>query len=178
MQLKSPMQLKPIDSPELIELVASWLGDKSNYQWLDFGSGVQILTSPLLKAMTQRNSHLLRVFTSDDEDAPIGVAGLSNVDRHFKTAMPWVVLGDKRYSARGYPARASSGIITVGFAELGLHAVNAWAVETNVASLRIIRRLHFRLIGRQRQCHYIDGIPHDRLLFDLLASEHKDISGG
>ena len=25
-----------------------------------------------------------------------------------------------------------------------------------------------------RQCHYIDGCPYDRLLFDLLAKEHKE----
>ena len=42
-------------------------------------------------------------------------------------------------------------------------------------SLRIIERLGFRFIGRQRQCHYIDGRPYDRLLFDLLASEHQEL---
>lgn len=170
------MQLKPIDSPELIKLVSGWLGEKSNYQWLDFGNGIQILTPVTLKFMIQKDHHLLRVFTADEEDVPIGVVGLSNVDRQFKTAMPWVVLGDKRYSGKGYPVRACSKIMTVGFTDVGLRAVHAWAVEHNVASLRIIQRLHFRLIGRQRHCHYIDGQPYDRLLFDLLASEHKDIS--
>jgi len=29
-----------------------------------------------------------------------------------------------------------------------------------------IERLGFRFIGRQRQCHYIDGRPCDRLMFD------------
>jgi RimJ/RimL family protein N-acetyltransferase len=169
------MKLKPIDSPELIELAAGWLGEKRNYQWLDFGNGVQIITPVMLKVMTQRDNHVLRIFTPDEDDRPIGVVGLSNVDRHFKTAMPWVVLGDKRYSSRGYPARAVSRIITLGFTELGLRAVHVWAVEHNVASIRLIKRLHFQLIGRQRQCHYMDGIPYDRLLFDLLATEHKEI---
>ena len=31
--------------------------------------------------------------------------------------------------------------------------------------------LGFRYIGRQRQCHVIDGRAYDRLLFDLLAEE-------
>ncbi len=33
----------------------------------------------------------------------------------------------------------------------------------------------FKFIGRQRKCHYIEGRPLDRSLFDLLASEHKEI---
>jgi RimJ/RimL family protein N-acetyltransferase len=167
------MKLEPIDSAERIELVAGWLGEKANYQWLDFGNGIQVLTPVMLKVMTQKDTHLLRIFTSDEEEIPIGVIGLSNVDHRFKTAMIWVALGDKRHSGRGYPFRAASQLLTLGFKELGLHAVNAWAVEHNVASLRIIKRLHFQYIGRQRQCHSIDGRSYDRLLFDLLASEHK-----
>ena len=169
------MRLLPLDSPELTRLVAGWLGEMSVYPWLDFGNGIQILTPALLKVMTQRDAHVLRVFTDDEEDRPIGVVGLSNVDRHFKTAMIWIALGDRRYGGRGYPARAASKILTVGFHELGLRAINAWTVERNVAVLRIFKRLNFQLIGRQRQCHSIDGVSYDRLLYDILASEHKEI---
>jgi hypothetical protein len=42
-------------------------------------------------------------------------------------------------------------------------------------SIRTIERLGFRFVGRQRQCHTIDGRPYDRLLFDLLASEHREL---
>jgi RimJ/RimL family protein N-acetyltransferase len=63
------------------------------------------------------------------------------------------------------------------FRDLGLHTVNTWVVEHN-PSLRIIERLGFRLIGRQRQSHCIDGRAYDRLLFDLLASEHRETDAG
>lgn len=169
------MQLLPIDSPQLIERVAGWLGEKRNYQWLDFGNGVQKLSPMSLKFMVQKDIHFLRAFTSDDDVSPIGVVGLSNVDQHFKTATIWVVLGEKTMSNKGYPLRASSRILTLGFEELGLRVINAWAVATNHASVRIIERLNFRRIGIQRRCHCIDGQAHDRLLFDLLADEHKGI---
>jgi hypothetical protein len=52
--------------------------------------------------------------------------------------------------------------------------INTWAVDHN-QSLRIIERLGFRFIGRHRQCHCIDGRLHDRLLFVLLASEHREL---
>jgi len=168
------MKLLPLDSPELIELVAGWLGKVDNYKWLDFGNGVQMVSPITLKIMTQRNIHVFRVYTADDGDLPIGVVGLTNVDRNFKTASLWAVLGNKRYG--GYTLGACSAMLTVGFTELGLGAVNAWTVETNTPAQRCLEQLHFRYIGRQRQCHYIDGGPLDRLLFDLLATEHQDVS--
>ena len=57
--------------------------------------------------------------------------------------------------------------------ELGLFAVNAWSVQTNIPSIRILERNYFRRVGTRRQCHYVDGQAHGRLLFDLLVSEHQ-----
>jgi RimJ/RimL family protein N-acetyltransferase len=52
--------------------------------------------------------------------------------------------------------------------------IQTWVAEGN-PSLRLVERLGFRFVGRQRRCHYIDGRPHDRLLYDLLASEHREL---
>ena len=168
------MKLLPLDTPAILELAASWLAQKENYQWLDFGSGRQIVTPPLLKVMVQRDAHFLRAYTSDRDDVPIGIVGLNNVDRIFKTATFWGVSGEKSFRNRGYSTIASSRFLTLAFQDLGLHVINTWAVEHN-PSLKTIERLGFRLVGRQRRCHRIDGRLFDRLLFDLLASEHREV---
>ena len=166
------MKLLPLDKPELLELAASWLARKENHQWLDFGNGRPSFTPALLKIMAQRETHFLRVFTSDRDDTPIGILGLNSVDRIFKTATFWGTSGDKSFRNRGYSTFAGSRFLALAFREFGLHAINTWAVEHN-PSLRTIGRLGFRFIGRQRQCHYIDGKLYDRLMFDILASEHR-----
>ena len=168
------MKLLSLDRPEFFELAASWLARKENHQWLDFGNGRQIVTPALLKIMTQRESHFLRLYTAPGDDIPIGIAGLNSVDRAFKTATFWGAAGDKSFRSRGYGTLAGSKLLTLAFRHLGLHTINTWVVEHN-PSLRIIERLGFRFIGRQRQCHYIDGRLCDRLLFDLLASEHREL---
>src|SRR5688500_14078326 len=109
------MQLKPPDSPELLRLAVNWLAMKENYQWLDFGDGRQVVTPEWLKIGLQRGTYVVRIFTSDADDAPIGVVGLSNVNPHFKTANIWVVLGDKAYAGQGYASRATAAMLTVGF---------------------------------------------------------------
>jgi RimJ/RimL family protein N-acetyltransferase len=168
------MKLYPLDTPELLELIASWLAQKQNYQWLDFGNGRQIITPALLKIMAQRETHFLRAYTSDRDDTPIGIVGLNSVDRAFRTATFWGASGEKSFRNRGYSTIASSKLMTLAFRDLGLYAINTWAVDHN-PSIRTIERLGFRFVGRQRQCHYIDGQLHDRLLFDLLASEHREL---
>jgi RimJ/RimL family protein N-acetyltransferase len=169
------MQLKPADSPDLLRVVAGWLSDKENYQWLDFGDGRQMVSPEWLKIAMQRGTHVLRVFTDDETDAPIGVAGFSNLNPHFKTGTYWIVLGDKARAGRGYASRATSRMLTFGFTELGLHAIQTWIVEHN-PSVRVAERVRFRPIGRQRQCHLIDGRAYDRLWFDLLPSEHEELT--
>lgn len=171
----TPMQLKPLDLPEDIQLVAGWLAQKENFQWLDFGDGRQLVSPEWLAVAIQHRTIVLRLFTSDDQDErPIGVVALSNINSNFKTANIWVVLGDKAYAGRGYASRATSKMVTLGFRELGLYAIHTWIVEHNPA-IKVAERVRFKLIGRQRRCHCIDGRPYDRLWFDILASEHEEI---
>ncbi|HEY7501140.1 MAG TPA: GNAT family protein [Vicinamibacterales bacterium] len=168
------MQLLPLDSPERIRLVAGWLALKENYQWLDFGDGRQHVSPEWLKVAMQRGSYVIRIFTADDDETPIGVVGLSNINPHFKTANIWVVLGDKSHSGRGYASRATSAMLTHGFTDLGLASIHTWIVEHN-PSIHVAARVGFRPIGRQRKCHYIDGRAYDRLWFDLLPFEHAEV---
>jgi RimJ/RimL family protein N-acetyltransferase len=168
------MKLLRLDTPGLIELAAGWLAQKENYQWLDLGNGRQVMTPALLKIMAQRETHFMRVYTAPRDDKPIGLIGLNNVDRAFRTATFWGLSGDKSFRSRGYSGLASSKVLTLGFNELGLRVIHTWVADGN-PSRKIVERLGFRFIGRQRESHYIDGRPCDRLLYDLLASEHWEM---
>src|SRR5580765_7702115 len=116
------MRLLPLATPEMLDLVAGWLAQKENYQWLDFGNGRQIVTPALLKIMAQREAHFLRVYTWGSDDRPIGIVGLNSVDRVYKTGTLWAVAGEKSFSNRGYVSLASSKLLTLAFRDLGLHA--------------------------------------------------------
>jgi RimJ/RimL family protein N-acetyltransferase len=63
-------------------------------------------------------------------------------------------------------------MLTLGFTELALQTVNAWTLESNQPSIKVLTRNHFQLVGRQRRCHRIDGHAFDRLLFDVLRTDH------
>src|SRR5215510_1660674 len=171
------VKLLRLDTPAIVELAAGWLALKENYQWLDFGDGRQLVTPALLKIMAQREVHFMRVYTGDRDDVPIGIVGLNSVNRVFGSATLWAVAGEKSFSNRGYVSLASSKLLTLAFRDLGLRTINTWIVEGN-PSVRSLQRLNFRFIGKQRQCHLVDGLPRDRLLFDLLVSEHRELDEG
>lgn len=164
------MRLRPLLTAADFELAASWLQRKENNQWLDFGNGRQGITPALLRIMAQRDTHFIRLYTQPGDDRPIGIVALNNVDRHMRTGTLWVVAGH-----RGWARFATSRLLTLAFQELGLHSVNTWIVAHN-PSRRGVASLGFRFVGRQRQCHFIDGQPYDRLLYDLLASEHREFA--
>ena len=168
------MELRPLE-PDDLETVAGWLAEEENYRWLDFGGGQQVLSAVSLAMMRQRDMHCLRVFNSDDDDHPAGIVVLSNVSSGFGSATLWYVLGDKAQSGRGLTSRAVAKILSVGFDELGLESVNAWAIESNTPSIRVLEKNGFTLIGRQRRCHKVAGELVDRLLFDLLVTEHRGL---
>jgi len=168
------VKLLPLDTPGCFELAAAWLARMENYQWLDFGNANQPVSPALLKIMQQRETHFLRLYTAEEGDVPIGIAGLNSVSHNFNTATFWGAAGEKSFRSRGYGTLAGSKFLTLAFRDLGLHTIHTWVVEHN-PSLRIIERLGFRFVGRLRHCHHIDGRPCDRLLFDLLASEHREL---
>jgi RimJ/RimL family protein N-acetyltransferase len=164
------MKLLPLDNPALVELAAGWLARRENYQWLDFGGGRQLISPPLLKIMAQRDTHFLRLYTGSDDRRPIGLLGLNSVDRTFRSATFWGLSGDKAFRERGYSTPASARFIALGFRQLGLRVMHTWVADGN-PSQRIVERLGFRFIGRQRLSHVVDGRPCDRLLYDLLEAE-------
>ncbi len=170
------MRLERVDARH-VALVATWLAQRENYQWLEFANEQQPLGAAALAIASRRDGHVLRLF-ADDDGPPIGLVALSAVSRSFRSATLWYVLGDKRHAGRGATTRAVAALLDVAFGELGLRVVQAWAVEENVASIRVLLGNGFRPVGRWRSSHEIDGRPCDRLLFDLLAVEHRGATRG
>ena len=75
----SDVKLRPLDSPELIQLVAGWMAQKENTLWLDFADGKVALTpawSRLEAAMRTRRSVLATVVGATERGVRLDVLGL------------------------------------------------------------------------------------------------------
>lgn len=157
-------RVRPTTDEDLATIV-TWLADPQISKWLDFGLA-RMPDVWALKYAIARGRERLFVFSADER--AVGAVGLSQIHPQFRTATLWYALGDRHYGGRGLTTAAVAKVIARGFRELGLEAINAWTVVGNAPSRKILEKNGFQLIGRQRRCHYLEGEPRDRLLFDLL----------
>lgn len=169
------MNLRSLNDSD-VKTITTWLQNEENYKWLDFEKGTQKLEAPTIKFMVQRKIHAIQLFTPDSSEKPIGIVALSDINKKFKTAVLWYLLGDKDYSGKNYTTRAVTKILNDGFNELKLQSIYAWAIDKNKASIKVLEKNNFKLIGKRRQCHYIDSEPCDRLYYDLIVDEHPNVS--
>lgn len=169
------MKLRPIHEDDL-DRVTRWLSLKENGQWLDFGGSGTAVSPAMLKFMSNRPTHDLQLVELPGQDDPIGLVAYGDINLQNRTANLWYVLGEKQYGGRNLMTRAVSLMLSRGFGELNLEAVQAWAVRGNMASIRVLEKNHFSPVGTQRRCHCIDKQWYDRILYDLLAAEHQKIA--
>ena len=89
-------------------------------------------------------------------------------------AMRTAVLGywiDRREAGRGVVPRAVAMLIDHLFAELGMHRIEVTVRPENLASLRVVDKLHLRPEGMRRAAIHVDGAWRDHLVFALTAEE-------
>lgn len=89
-------------------------------------------------------------------------------------AMRTAVLGywiDRREAGRGVVPRAVAMLIDHLFAELGMHRIEVTVRPENLASLRVVDKLHLRPEGMRRAAIHVDGDWRDHLVFALTAEE-------
>lgn len=153
-----------------IPILRPWFTNKENAKWL----------VPFFQNETMRDEQIAlflmrkdkRTFLVICDGIPVGVMGLTNIDEINRSAEIWSLLGEKTYRKRGIISIGHVLTLKKAFQELGLHSVNAWVADGNF-SIRIPERLGMKLIGRQRECHLLDGVYRDRILFDILRDEFK-----
>lgn len=154
--------------PDDLAQVHGWMEDPAVHGWFDFGQGRQRVSTLALTMMARSPQYCMRVFGEQGTDAPLGIVVLSEVQHPFGTAHFWVVRDRSRPSYPGITAEASRALMHEGFGRLGRSSINAWVVETNDRSLRLVQAVGFQVYGVQQSCHLMDGRLLGRVHLELL----------
>jgi len=98
-------------------------------------------------------------------DELVGYANLNAVVRGvFQNAYLGYAVGAAA-NGRGYATDAVREVARVGFAELGLHRIQAAAIPRNTASIRVLEKAGFRREGLAERYLLIAGTWEDHVLF-------------
>jgi len=112
-------------------------------------------------------------------DAFRGVVGVEGIRRSFAAVrLDRAELGywlGFPFHGRGLMTEAAGAAVGCGFARLGLHKVTVSAMTGNAASLRVIEKLGFTLVGRRRDDVLRDGAWHDQLAYEMLVTDEPAV---
>jgi [ribosomal protein S5]-alanine N-acetyltransferase len=155
--------------PEHFELLAGWLSIPDINRWLTQEWRGRLVT-PVTLAMAVRNKRN-RLFLIRNDGRPCGLTALADIDAQDATAMVWYCLGESSQSRRGIVSSALAQLIAKAFGNFGLVSLYAWAMEDNVASIGVLRKVGFREVGRIRKAASSFGKQVDRVYFDLVPED-------
>jgi len=112
------------------------------------------------------------VFTIVDKKTrePIGNCGFHKIDFKNQRAEVGILIG-REYWGKGYGSEALELLISYGFVQLNLNSIASLVVSSNERSLRLHKKVGFKIQGRMRDSIFVDNEFHDMLYLDILRSE-------
>lgn len=108
------------------------------------------------------------VYEKNSFDQPIGTICFHNITRFVYDRCEVGYKFDKRFWHLGYAKEALTKGISVMFDELNLHRIEAFVMERNLPSIRLLENLGFHYEGTCRQSIRIENEWQDHMLFALL----------
>jgi RimJ/RimL family protein N-acetyltransferase len=105
------------------------------------------------------------------DDAPLGTAGLHDLDFVNGVAEFGISIGEKAEWSQGYGTDALHAICDFGFGELRLHRIELEVYASNPRARRSYEKAGFVLEGTLRERHFGEGRHEDVLIMSLLRDE-------
>jgi diamine N-acetyltransferase len=102
---------------------------------------------------------------------PIGNSGLFQISHSRRCAHFGIMIGEKDYWGRGYGTETTILMLDYAFRFLGLHNVQLGVYAYNERAIGAYTRAGYRVIGRVRESHRLNGRAYDTIFMDCLASE-------
>ncbi|MCC6672775.1 MAG: GNAT family N-acetyltransferase [Planctomycetes bacterium] len=160
--------IRPLAPPDF-PTVAAWLSAPDVHRWLTSEWRGKAVAGPVI-AMTVRNKRN-DLYLIEADGRPAGLVALADLDPVDRCAMVWYVLGDSGSGRRGIVTEGVRLLARRAFAELGLRCLYAWIMPDNQASRRVLEKNGFRPAGRLRNATESDGVPADRVYYDLVPGD-------
>lgn len=107
----------------------------------------------------------------NDSKTLLGLIGLHSIDFHSRNAELGYFLGPEHWG-KGYATEAVSLAVTYAFDWLNLRKLYARVFGSNLASIRVLEKNGFELVGRLKKHQYVPGEGFvDVLIYELLRGE-------
>lgn len=151
------------NDPEIEDLVVGWAFPVSQFaqeKWLEAHYG------------DQRN---LRFVIETEDDGPVGIATLTDIDWKNRRATHGIKLSSKEKRTKGIGTDTVMAIMRYAFDELGLHRLDGSWFDTNAASKGLYKKCGWVEEGIKREYVYKKGKFRDLTIVGILASDYYQL---
>jgi len=167
------LRLRPLGPDDVGSAYVRWLNDREVTRYLE--SGREPVTEADLHRYLERfagsRTDFIFAIVERDRGRHIGNVTLNHVDAAARTADTGLMIGERSAWGRGYATEAWALLLDWAFRAHGPLAIQAGACAGNVASVKALLRLGFRLENVVPDACRVDGARMDALRFTLSAED-------
>jgi RimJ/RimL family protein N-acetyltransferase len=127
--------------------------------------------------LQQENSLNLGIYT-EETNALIGYAGLSNISTTNHSGEYFIFIGEKAFWGKGVGTAVTKQVVRIAFTQLHLNRVVLTVSEPNAGGLKAYAKAGFIEEGRLRQACCREGRFHDKIVMSVLKSEWQEQIAG
>ncbi|MDD5043842.1 MAG: GNAT family protein [Patescibacteria group bacterium] len=115
-----------------------------------------------------QNDKSKKLFTIFAASRPIGLVGLTKIDKINKRADAFIIIGEDDYRGQGIGQKAMRFIIRYGFDKLKLHRIGLGVFSENKIAINCYKAVGFKTEGRQKEHSFFGGKYHDLVMMAIL----------
>ena len=127
--------------------------------------------------MVNRNNSIRCVITNE-EDEPIGLVSLLNIDFMNQSATFHIMIGDNENQGKGAGSYALNQMLQHAFFNMNLQRVDLSVLPTNSRAIHLYEKFGFQREGVKRKARFKNGIFVDMIEYSLLRDEYVLECGG
>lgn len=171
--------LKVLDKRDADKVLSFYLDNQSNLESWEPQKDSSFFTLQYQKACLTAESNLMSegkllrywIFKKNHPDKIIGSICFQNILRDPYRSCSVGYKLDLQHQHQGYATESLIQCINIAFEEYHLHRIEAFILENNEPSLRLIKRLNFRYEGLSYSYARIGGIWADHRRYVLINPE-------
>ena len=109
-----------------------------------------------------------------EKDKAIGICGLELTNNISKRYHIVCFIGEKEYWNKGYGTEAIKLLTKFAFEILNAHSIYSTIYSFNIASLKAVKKVGFKEVGRFSESVYYNMSYHDEIMIEILKKDYKE----
>ena len=154
-----------INAPEIEEMIEGWslpISSDEQKKWMQDYSN----SSSSIKLMIELSN-----------GKTIGMIMLTDIDwKNRQAAIGYKISAPFEDRIKGDMKDAVHAILNYAFYELGLNCVSSLILEKNIFSVKLAKKLDFKMEGILRDRIFKNGAFHNQIMFSILKSEYEKVN--